>query len=295
MLVSTSTGKIASVYGDKEAIRLIKEAGFTAYDFELGNLFSSSRESCLNRLSGDYVSLAKELRAFADSIGIVCNQAHAPFPTSLEKRFADVITKEEIFEIIIKSMEFASILGAKCIVVHPNQELWYPEHIDELFENNVKFYKSLIPYCEKYGIKVACENMWQENPKTNAITDSTCSRAWEFCKYLDAIDSDWIVGCLDLGHTSLVAADTVEFIKKMGAKRLQALHVHDTDFVHDLHTLPFTGKMSFEPIMKALAEIGYEGDFTYEAMGFLNGFPTDFYPTVLEFKCKVAHRLIEFM
>ena len=55
---------------------------------------------------------------------------------------------------------------------------------------NVEFYKSLIPYCEKFGIKVACENMWQNNSASGAITDSTCSRAWEFCKYIDAVTGD---------------------------------------------------------------------------------------------------------
>ena len=110
---------------------------------------------------------------------------------------------------------------------------------------NVEFYKSLIPYCEKFGIKVACENMWQWNNGNKAPSDSTCSRAWEFNKYLDAIDSEWIVGCLDVGHAFLVNEDIPAFIRG-AAPRLKALHVHDTDYRSDKHTAPFMEKIDFE-------------------------------------------------
>lgn len=116
-------------------------------------------------------------------------------------------------------MEAASILGAQVIVVHPIQHLTYAEYPNELFEMNVKFYKSLIPYCEKFGIKVAVENMWQYNNVNKVITDSTYSRAWEFYKYIDTADSEWIVGCLDIGHASLVGADVflVKFPEELHA------------------------------------------------------------------------------
>ena len=50
----------------------------------------------------------------------------------------------------------------------------------------MKFYKSLIPYCEEYGIKVAVENMWQY---PGMISHSTCSRPEEFIRYIDELDS----------------------------------------------------------------------------------------------------------
>ena len=87
------------------------------------------------------------------------------------------------------------------------------------------------------------------------------------------MDSPWLVGCLDIGHVSLMRADIYDFIRNMGQKRLQALHIHDTDFVKDLHTLPFTQKIDYQPILKALGEIGYQGDVTFEANGFFGGFP----------------------
>lgn len=285
MLLSTNTAWSDEKISQKEAIRIIAEAGFDAYDISLFEM-TRNPESQFNR--DNYADIAKDIRSFADSLGIVCNQSHAPFPTSV----GDAEKDKVIFGKIIRAMEIASILGAKIIVVHPKQHLNYAEHADELFEMNVEFYKSLIPYCEKFGIKVACENMWQCNNGNKVPSDSTCSRAWEFCKYLDAINSEWIVGCLDIGHVSLMNADISQFIHKMGNKRLQALHVHDTDYKSDKHTLPFMEKIDYHAVCKALSEIEYKGDFTYEAEGFYSGKPVGLFPATARYMCEVGRYLV---
>ncbi|MBR7133131.1 MAG: sugar phosphate isomerase/epimerase [Clostridia bacterium] len=282
MKISTSTYAMCNRLSQEEAIRAIAEAGFNAFDISLERLQKKDNTP----YTMDY---ARELRALADGLGIECNQAHAPFPSSV----GDTQKDAEIYKSIIFAMEFAAALGAKIIVVHPKHHLCYAECADELFEMNVEFYKSLIPYCKKFGIKVACENMWQSNKKTGAVTDSTCSRAWEFCKYLDAIDSEWIVGCLDIGHISLVNADISDFIHKMGNKRLQALHVHDTDYVRDLHTLPFLGKIDFNAVVKALAEIDYKGDLTFETTLYARSFPDELLADTFKMEYAVAKYLAE--
>ena len=285
MLLSNLTQWVGSNLSEKEAIKVIADAGFDAYDI---SLFKLTRDESYIFNSPDYANIAKDLRGYADSLGIVCNQSHAPFPSSTGKEEEDKV----IFEKIVRAMEIASILGAKIIVVHPKQHLVYAEHPDELFRMNVEFYKSLIPYCEKFGIKVATENMWQWYNGNKVPSDSTCSRAWEFCKYLDAIDSEWIVGCLDIGHVSLMSADIPEFIRKMGNKRLQALHVHDTDFKSDKHTIPFAEKIDFIAMCKALAEIDYKGDLTFEADAFYRGIPEALYPAATKYLCEVGRFLI---
>ena len=53
----------------------------------------------------------------------------------------------------------------------------------------------------------------------------------------------------------------------MGYGRLKALHLHDNDGREDMHVLPLTegtGKVDWDALLKALADIGYEGDFTYK-------------------------------
>ncbi len=285
MLLSNLTQWVGSSLSAKEAIEINAKAGFDAYDI---SLFQLTRDENYEFNQADYIENAKALRQYADNLGIVCNQSHAPYPSSTGKEEED----KWIFEKIVRAMEIASILGAKIIVVHPKQHLCYPDYPDELFRLNVEFYKSLIPYCEKFGIKVACENMWQYNNGFKAPSDSTCSRAWEFNKYLDAINSEWIVGCLDIGHASLMAADIPEFIRQMGNRRLQALHVHDTDFKYDKHTLPFMERIDYISVCKALAEIDYQGDFTYEADAFYRGKPQELYLATTKYMCEVGRYLI---
>ena len=285
MLVSCPTEVLEEKLGGLEnTVKLLSDVGFDAYDITLCGMYKNE-EHWANLDS--YKEEAEKLRAFADKVGIVCNQSHAPFPSSV----GDPEKDEIIFKKIVRSMEVASILGAKIIVVHPKQHLPYADNRETLFKMNVEFYKSLLPYCEKFGIKIATENMWQRNKNNRSIVDSTCSRAVEFCEYIDAVNSKWLVGCLDIGHVALVGGNIPAFIRAMGNERLQALHVHDVDFIVDSHTLPFTANVDFNEVTDALSEIGYEGDMTFEAMKFFRNFPAEVLPEAARLMCAVGKHL----
>lgn len=271
MLLSTQTDVFARRFGDEEAIRRIAKAGFDAFDLSLFAM-NSKPDHPLNREG--YQDYAKHLRAVARECGIVCNQSHAPFPSSV----GDETRDEQIFQSIVRAMESAAIVGAKVIVVHPKQHLDYRTHAAELKEMNMAFYRRLIPYCEKFGIQVATENMWQYNKTAGHIRDSVCSRPQEFLDYLEELDSPWIVACLDVGHVLLTSEDLPHCIRTLGAKHLRALHVHDNNHKEDSHTMPYLGKIDFTELTSTLKEIGYQGDFTFEADEFYAGMPEELLP-----------------
>ncbi len=260
MKLSTTTDRLQEKFGIYKAIDILSEAGYDAIDFS-----QFDKEVYGAEHSKDYYL---ELRKYAEDKGMCFNQSHAPFASSFEeeektaKRFDEIVT----------AIKRASYLGVKNIIVHPCQHLKY--HVEgnpeKLFEYNMEFYGKLIPYCEEYEIKVALENMWQY---TGMINHSTCSRPEEFVRYLDGLDNDCFVACLDMGHAALVREDIGDFVKKLGNKRLQCLHVHDVDGTNDSHTLPFFGATDWEKVMKALAEIDYKGDLTFEADSFMNNKP----------------------
>ena len=285
MLLSTQTHKFNEHYDLKRTITFLKNAGYDAYDLSL--FFKNAKEEII--LNENYLECAKELRAYADSIGIICNQSHATFPSSVGDEQKD----QEIFNEIVRDMEVAAILGAKVIVVHPKHHLKYAEQPEKLFEINLEFYKRLIPYCEKFGIKVATENMYERNPASHYIVRGFSSRPEEFVRLLEAINSPWIVGCVDMGHVALVGADLPTFIKTLGSKWLQAVHMHDVTKTEDSHTLPFTLSLDFHSVANALKEIGYTGDMTFEADNFFAHFPLELYPTVAEFMAKVGRHIIK--
>ncbi|MBQ8207509.1 MAG: sugar phosphate isomerase/epimerase [Clostridia bacterium] len=286
MILSQPTNQLVNKFGHVEAIRMIAQAGFDAYDMSLFEMFGKD-----SRFNGDnYREYARSLREKADSFGIVCNQAHAPFGSSS----GDPEDDELKFGIIVRSMEIAAILGAKIIVVHPCQHFTYAdEGTPEILRRiNLDFYKRLIPYCEKFGIKVACENMWQWSDRYGKIVHSTCSRPEEFVEYIDMIGSEWIVACLDIGHAALLDVSLEKMIRMLGAERLQCLHVHDVDGHSDLHTLPYMAKIDWESVMKTLGEIGYKGDLTFEAGNFHAKFPNALQPAALRFMCETGRHLI---
>ena len=273
MLLSNTIEILNDHFGDAGAIKLLAECGFDAYDMSFITM-DTCPEHPLN--GENYIEYLKNLRKVADEAGIVCNQAHAPFHSSYGEKEKDDMRYRQI----IRSIEGAAILGAKIIVVHPKQHLKYWESAEELREINLEFYKSLIPYCEKYNIKVAVENMWQY--KDGGIVDSTCSRAAEFCDYVDMLDSKWIVACVDIGHVVLTGETLTNMFHSLG-NRVQCLHVHDNDLIHDNHCLPFVMNVDFKEMVQALKDIEYKGDFTFEAASFCTKMPKELLPSALRF------------
>ena len=288
MLLSTSIATYLHQFSPEETVDILAEAGFTALDFGFFNPRYYAKE-----LDGHFFT---ELRKKAEDKGLVFNQAHAPFPSSVGKPERD----EEIFGDIVRSMKNASLLGVKNIVVHPVQHLVYANDgvPEKLFELNVAFYNRLKPYCEEYGIRVAVENMWQDKRLIgrcdSCIGHSTCSTPEEFIRYMDALgDSRCFTACLDLGHTMLVHEKPEEFIRALGHDRLGALHVHDTDGKSDLHTLPYYGGMGYwDRITDALRDIDYVGDLTYEAGNFLEPLPKELYGAASRFMAEMGAYLI---
>lgn len=284
MKLITNTSQCVKKLGLDEAIEMLARAGFDALDW---SFFDMWQEGSVWRQE-NWRELAAHVREKCAACGISVVQAHAPFPTSGDTKAFD----DHAMALILQSMEAASIMGASQIIVHPRQQLPHARFSEQLFEENVALYKGLIPYCEKWNIRVCAENMWQYDKRREYIVDSICSRPEEFNALLDAVDSPWIIGCLDLGHCALVGQEPAEVIRRMGASHIKALHVHDVDWKRDNHDMPFLQKQDWEAICKALGEIGYEGDFTFECDTFQDRFPAPLCEAASRMLCSVGRYLI---
>ncbi len=280
MKLSAQTEYTEYAFGIEKTVDIFAEAGYDAIDF------SQFHE----RLYSDFYNkdFYLNLRKRAEDKGLYFNQSHAPFGSSFE----DKEKTEKRFNEITNAIKHASYLGIRNIVVHPCQHLKYdePKNPEILFEYNMDFYKRLIPYSEEYGVKIALENMWQY---TGKIDHSTCSRPDEFIRYLDELDNDCFVACLDIGHAALVREDPDEFIRRLGNKSLQCLHVHDVDGTNDSHTLPFFGTVNWDKVMKALADIDYKGELTFESDGFIKNKPAELIPEYAKVAVETGRVLIE--
>ena len=275
MLVSTQTAVFSQKFGDHDAIKLLAEVGYDALDYSMFGTLSP--ESPL--YGDDFREYAKSLKKTADEYNIAFNQSHAPFPSYIpnpdenQQKYNETI----VFE-IIKALEITSVLGAKMTVVHP---VTLPgKNYLEQKEFNMDFFGGLLPYCKKFGVKIALENMWGWDAAEKKVLPGACSTAAEFTDYLDTLGKDYFTACLDIGHAEMQGTGSVsapEMIRALGGSRLTSLHIHDNDKTGDLHDLPFNQKLNWDEIMQALKDIGYGGEFTFEADNFIGKFPQELY------------------
>ncbi len=70
---------------------------------------------------------------------------------------------------------------------------------------------------------------------------------------------------------------------------MQAMHLHDVDFWNDNHSLPFTQKIDFEPIIQTLKKIGYKGDITLEAAYLAARLSKELIPAAARFAAEIAN------
>ena len=264
---------------------LLHSAGYDAIDM---SLFSMVRADS-PYLAENWREYTEAQRRFADDRGIVFNQAHAPFSFHWE----DSDVRENIAQPrVLRSIEVAAILGAETIVVHPLHYRDFAQFADEMHEENLAYYRSMIPMCRDLGIKVAVENMWQMNPRRRFIDYDVAADPHELAAFIDELDSEWVTACLDLGHCGLVGEDAAESIRILGHDRLGALHVHDNNFREDTHTLPGMGQMDWISICRALHDIDYSGEFTYEADSFLKNFRPEQLSDAAAFMVTIGRGLI---
>ncbi len=283
MKLVTHTEALTKKMSYEEAVRMIAEAGFDAVDCSFFDMEDAG--SVWNR--PDWREHAISLRAYAESLGVHFQQAHAPFPTTRGQEDYDT----QAFQKILRAMEIAALLGAENIVVHPVTHMYYAKYREALFQKSVALYRELIPYCQKFGIRVCTENMWDRDAY-KVIRDSLLARPEEFVAILEALDSPWIGGCLDLGHTALVGQDPATVVRCMGKKHLQCLHVHDVDGLHDSHTMPFLAKLDWNSITQALGQVDYQGALTFEAGEYIAKLPQELWADALKLLERVGRYLI---
>ncbi len=281
MKLSIDNGMLSARFGIFESSVMIKEAGFDCVDM---TYYTSSLESPL--LNDEYRNYAEKLRAHFDALGLDCNQAHAPFTF----KYGDKFNLEDTnYRAIVRSMESAAILGASVIVVH---SVGHRDNGKILFdrEYNIEYYKSLIPYCEKFGIKIAVENLFEYDGNGGFV--GRLGSPDELSKFVKELDSPYFCACVDTGHASLTGYKPEDFISGMSADVLKVLHVHDGDYKGDRHTLPYLSGFNWQGIMSSLKNIGYDGELTFEILNYFGKFPIDLIPESLRLAEKTGRYLI---
>lgn len=281
-IVTTNYG-LHHRFSIEKTIEMMSDAGFDGIDF--------NDTAVMNEVWEDsYREYAKHLCNIADDFGIRFCQTHAPITSSMLRNYNGDL--QFVVDRIRRSIEFASLIGADNVVVHPIQRPKFATEQERVFEENMSFFRQLVPCAEDFGVKIAIENMVMPTLDGKRMRDGVCADPKEFKQYIDTLDSEYVTGCLDFGHSALAGRMPQDMLCAMGSKYITSLHIHDNDLVHDSHQLPCTMKMNWDEICRAMADIGYKGNFTLEAVCYFNNYDDEFIPEALRFMYKTAEFLV---
>ncbi len=264
MKISTEIGSIAMLVGEERAVELVAKSGFDAWDFSMFDMCENEKRILIPTnhptAQDDYLVFARKLKQIGLDNGIICNQGHAPFPSSPKSSYY-----------LKRAIECVAEAGGDICIIHPMN--------DGTPEENAEMYFELLPFAKEHNVKIATENMWNWKKFHRHSCFAACATPESFNAHLDAVNDDYFVACLDIGHAEMKGSDTTapEMIKALG-NRLKALHIHDNDKLHDSHQIPFSMNIDFVAVVNALKEINYDGYFTLEASSYLENFPKEKVP-----------------
>ena len=255
MKISTEIDSIAMHIGEEKAVELVAKTGFDAWDFSMFEMCKNENGILVPTehptAQSGYLSFARKLKQIGLDNGIICNQGHAPFPSSPKSK-----------DWHKRAIECLAEAGGEILIIHPMN--------DGTPEENAEMYFELLPFAKEHNVKIATENMWNWFPDAEHSSFAACATPESFNAHLDAVNDESFVACLDIGHAEMKGSNTSaeEMVRALGS-RLKALHIHDNDKLHDSHQIPFTMNVNFAPIVKALKDINYDGYFTLEASSYL--------------------------
>ncbi len=261
MKISTEIDSIASLVGEEKAVELVAKSGFDAWDFSMFQMCENKKGVLVPTnhptAQDNYLEFARKLKQIGLDNGIVCNQGHAPFPSSPKSGYY-----------LKRAIECVAEAGGDICIIHPMN--------DGTPEENAEMYFELLPFAKEHNVKIATENMWNWKKFHRHSCFAACATPESFNAHLDVVNDDYFVACLDIGHAEMKGSDTTapEMIKALG-NRLKALHIHDNDKLHDSHQIPFSMNIDFVAVVNALKEINYDGYFTLEASRYLENFSNE--------------------
>ena len=265
MKVSTEIGSISKLVGEEKAVEFVAKSGFDAWDFSMFEMCEKNKKGLLvpknhPTAQDDYLAFARKLKQIGLDNGIICNQGHAPFPS---------LPKSSYY--LKRAIECVAEAGGEICIIHPMN--------NGTPEENAEMYFELLPFAKEHNVKIATENMWNWKLLHKHSCFAACATPESFNAHLDAVNDDYFVACLDIGHAEMKGSDTsaAEMILGLG-NRLKALHIHDNDKLHDLHQIPFSMNIDFTSVMNALKKINYNGYLTLEASSYIEKFPTEKVP-----------------
>ena len=200
---------------------------------------------------------------------------------------------EELEELIRRSIIASAELGVEWTVTHPGTVYSAGPDVSVSKEKNLEYYSRHVATARENGIGICLENDFEYRPR-QPMQRIYCASIYELVDLVDAFGDPEHVGvCYDFGHANLGGHDFHRQNLNIIGSRLHAIHVQDNHGVADEHLMPFHGNIDWAEAMAGLADIGYDGDLTYEIQEFGRYLPNDQKHLVVEYSIKIGKVLLD--
>lgn len=289
MEISTSTNIVAFQPGRGRnpmefCIETCAKGGYKVLDInfcECMNPWSRMRRD-------DWEDYVRELGELGKRWGVQFRQSHLPYYDIFKNPEPDPVMEELIRRSIIGS----AMLGVKWAVTHPGTVYGAGMDMSVSREENLRYFAPHVDTARQWGIGIALENDFEYHPG-QPKRRIYCASVYELAELVDGFHDPQHVGvCYDFGHANLAGGFHRKNLNVIGS-RLRAIHVQDNHGETDEHLMPFHGNIDWQEAMVGLADIGWEGDLTYEIQEFGRYLPNEQKHLVVEYSRKIGQILVD--
>lgn len=260
--IGLSFGLLNKTFGAERGLEILKASGFDTVDFNLSEYTLSSKIY----LSSDdeFDSYFDAIRKKAEELELEISQTHGRCITYIP---GDDEANEKFLKVTERDLRASAILGSPACVVHfINSTRWGKQPASLMRQVSGDMFSRIIPYAEKYKVKIALETFGAARVKGERIRDFFADPD-EFKMQYNAMNTEYKTMCVDTGHTheaeSFWVPPPEEIIRILG-EDVTLLHLHDNSGHWDDHLLPRMGNINWPAVFEALSDIGYKGTYNFE-------------------------------
>ena len=254
MKLATTTGDYSAYpLSHADVLKHVRAAGFRYADYGFGRDYRQRSGIYSEDLEAHLYTVANA----AEKIGIKLIQAHSPMGKPLQDEDGSFLQDT------LRCVDACGAWGIKNLVVHSG----YANGLspEQTFERNKAFFLPLLDRAEKYEVNILVENFNKMSVDGLYWIDN----APDLLRMVECVDHPLFHAVWDVGHANMQEMPQDEALRILG-DHVRALHIQDNTGDRDTHLAPFLGTVNMDSIMNGLADIGYNGYFTFEVGAFFS-------------------------
>ena len=264
MKLATPIGELYSCCSTPaEAVKCYRNTGFRYLDYSFYTVLQRENSPYLEESDRFWKAEVMETARAAQECSFTFVQAHTPAYNPLGN-----FDHARCMRAVHRSVEACGLLQIPNAVIHTSYSPRHRYKRDQhaYFEYNREFLSPLLETAEKYGVTLCFENSTSGNMKDLYFPRSAAEMN-EFAAFMG--NHPLLKCCWDTGHALMENLDQYAELTAL-KENLRAVHIHDNNGSADLHLAPFCGKLHLDSILRALADMKFQGCFTFEADNFMN-------------------------